>query len=256
MQSILEINRDLDTLKTWSEQWLVNFNPTKTKYMVFSKKLLRTNYDNLFIGNTQLEEVSQHKQLGITFNNTLTWEHHINDVCSKAGKRIDIIKRLPNCISPLSKLHIYTTFIRPTLEYGSILFDNCTDKLTEKLEDIQRQATLAITRGYRHTSNVRLLEEVGLETLAKRRTKHKIIQLFKMKNNITPRYLSSLTPCEVGQNMNYNLRNAHALKIQKTTKNYYLKSFIPSTTQLWNNLPYSTQLLTDFPLKRKCIKIP
>ena len=86
IQSIEEINRDLETLRTWSENWLVNFNPTKTKYMIFSKKISRVNYNSLYIGNTRLQEVPQHKQLGITFNNSLTWEHHITDVCKKAWK--------------------------------------------------------------------------------------------------------------------------------------------------------------------------
>ena len=36
--SFEKINRDLNKLSVWSNQWLVSFNPTKTKYIIFSKK--------------------------------------------------------------------------------------------------------------------------------------------------------------------------------------------------------------------------
>ena len=37
-RSVTEINTDLEKLRQWSLTWLVNFNPLKTKYMIFSKK--------------------------------------------------------------------------------------------------------------------------------------------------------------------------------------------------------------------------
>ena len=33
--SIAKLNHDLERLSSWAKQWLVNFNPTKTKFMVF-----------------------------------------------------------------------------------------------------------------------------------------------------------------------------------------------------------------------------
>jgi len=242
-QSITDINRDLETLRQWSENWLVNFNPTKTKYMIFSKKLIRTQYNNLHIGDTQLEEVVKHKQLGITFSNSMTWEHHIQDICTRAGSRVDLIRRLPTSITPLTKLHIYTTFVRPLLEYGSVLFDSCTNALSEKLEGTQRQAALSITRAYQHTSSPHLLTELGLETLNERRKNSKIILIYKIRHNLTPDYMKTLIPGEVGNDTNIQTRNAGSIKnLPKTGKkqpiqNYLLKSFIPSAIKLWNNIP-------------------
>ena len=33
-----ELNNDLETLNSWSKQWLITFNADKTKYLIFSKK--------------------------------------------------------------------------------------------------------------------------------------------------------------------------------------------------------------------------
>ena len=245
LESIACINDDLETLRQWSTNWLVNFNPTKTKYMVLSKKLTPPVYNDLFIGTTKLEKVGIHKQLGITFNNSMTWEHHITDICKRAGSRIDLIRRLPASITPLTKLHIYTTFVRPLLEYGNVLFDNCTGEMQELLENTQRQAALAITRAYQHTSHNNLLQELGLITLQERRTIAKLTLFYKIKSNLTPDYLKTLIPNEVGQDQPYQLRNARAIKIPKCTKNYFLKSYIPSTIKMWNDLPLNIRLLDD-----------
>ena len=91
----------------------------------------------------------------------MKWEHHITDICKRAGTRINLIKRLPASITPFTKLHIFTTFI-PLLEYGSVLFNKCTSELTNELKNTQRQAALAITQAYQHTSHTNLLTELGL----------------------------------------------------------------------------------------------
>jgi hypothetical protein len=59
-----------------------------------------------------------------------------------------------------------------------------------------------------------------------------------MRNQLTPDYLSSLCPREVGNRTNYNLRNAGDTDIIHSNKNYFLKSFLPSTVKLWNELPH------------------
>ena len=42
---------------------------------------------------------------------------------------------------------MYTSVIRPGLEYGSIVFCNCTDTEDEILESVQRRAFKIITGG-------------------------------------------------------------------------------------------------------------
>ena len=131
--SFEKINRDLSRLHVWSNQWLVKFNPTKTKYIIFTKKLQTLNYTDLYINNEKLQKVRQHKQLGIIFNDRMTWEHHINENCKKAMNRLTALKRIGSKIPRKSKFTIYIAFIRPILEFGSQLYDNCTADCLIKL---------------------------------------------------------------------------------------------------------------------------
>jgi len=61
--SFEQINRDLSKLDTWSKQWLVNFNPAKTKYIIFSKKVQQVQYPDLFIGGEKRNWISNTSSL-------------------------------------------------------------------------------------------------------------------------------------------------------------------------------------------------
>lgn len=79
-----------------------------------------------------------------------------------------------------SLIKIYFAFIRPVLEYGDVVWDNCTDEQSNLLESIQIEAARIITGLRRNSSKQYLYQELGWETLKKRRNNHKLILLFKI----------------------------------------------------------------------------
>ena len=62
----VELNRNMDKLNQWAQQWLVNFNATKTKTknISFKKESILDNYPVIF-GNEVLNTESHHRHLGI-----------------------------------------------------------------------------------------------------------------------------------------------------------------------------------------------
>ena len=57
-----------------------------------------------------------------------------------------------------------------------------------------------------------------------------------MKHGLSPNYLSSLVPDNVGNNSLYNLRNAQNLNTVHANSQLYYKFFLPSVTRDWNEL--------------------
>ena len=245
--SMHKINRDLDRLDKWATQWLVKFNPSKTKYLIFSKKSTRVEYGPIYLQGKKLSEVDSHKHLGLLFTNTMTWDKHIDKICKDAGKRLTVIKRLPNQIAPLTKLSMYKTYIRPLLEYGSVIFDNCTKSMADQLESLQRQAIISSLRAYKNTANIYLQKESGLPSLQNQRTIANLVTLFKMYKGKGPTYLKKLVPDSVGTSTSLNLRNAHDIRPPKSHRktNYFLKSFLPSTIRVWNTLSISVRNISS-----------
>ena len=79
----------------------------------------------------------------------------------------------------------------------------------------------------------------GLQTLQSRRTQAKTLTFYKIYKDISPAYLKELVPKEVGEQTHRNLRNTQDIRPPKTSKNYFLKSYIPSSIRLWNKLPHN-----------------
>ena len=60
---------------------------------------------------------------------------------------------------------IYTTFIRPILEYGDIIWDNCTQYEKQALDKIQTEAARIATGTTKLVSSTALYKEICWETL-------------------------------------------------------------------------------------------
>ena len=76
---------------------------------------------------------------------------------------------------------IITTFIRPLLEYGDIIWDNCTQFEKQDIEKIQIEAARNATGTIKLVSLNTLYQDTGWVTLEKRRENHNITKtcLFK-----------------------------------------------------------------------------
>ena len=250
--SIAKINRDLERLSRWASQWLVNFNPSKTKYLIFSKKALRPEYDDLYLDGKKLTKASTHCHLGLTLSENMCWDNHIREKCTKAMKRVTLLKRIALRAPRTTKRNIYMSFIRPLLEYGSVIYDNCTSGMAEMLENVQRQAAITITGAYNNTNHTRLLKECGLPLLSQRRKFAKIILINKIIKDQTPNYLKTLLP---RRNRNRHTRQGEdTFYLPVIKKNYLLKSFLPSSLKLWNKLQPNTRNIMDLELFRAQIK--
>ena len=123
------LNNDLDTIHNWSKTWLVTFNPSKTESMLFSKKRIKPLHPPLFMNQIAIDHLQSHKHLGITLSSDAKWNIHISMILKKAWQRIGLLRSLKCILSRASLERMYVSFVRPILEYGDVLWDNCIASL-------------------------------------------------------------------------------------------------------------------------------
>ena len=164
------------------------------------------------MNNEPIKEVSYHKHLGIFLSSDGTWHEHINSITSKAWSRVNLMRKLKFLLDRSSLEFIYISFIRPLLEFADVVWDNCTLYEVNALEKIQLEAARIVTGTTKLVSLEMLYKETGWETLEVRRSKHKLCLFYKMNNNISPEYLSSLVPQPVGNTTHYGLRDAFNIR--------------------------------------------
>ena len=117
----LQLPDDLQKITRWAATWLVSFNYTKTEAFLVSCKspsnlhAKSTNYRSRI---TQTSRNSFHKRLYMA-------SPHKN-ITDKAWTRINVMRKLKFKLDRNSSETIYLTFNRPLLEYGDVLWDNCT----------------------------------------------------------------------------------------------------------------------------------
>ncbi len=188
------------------------------------------------MNNVLVTDVNSHKHLGLYLNKEGTWHQHIDYITGKAWRRINIMRKLKFHLDRKSLEIIYNSFIRPLLEYADTVWDNCTQYEKDDIEKIQTEAARITTGATRLVSIESLYQETCWVTLDSRRKLHKLTLLYKMKEGLSPEYLSNILPPEI-DNPRYSLRNADDLQTIRTRTALYYNSFLPSTIREWNSLP-------------------
>ena len=94
--------------------------------------------------------------------------------------------------------------------------------------------------------------ETGWETLENRRRQHILTLVYKIKNNLTPPYYSSLLAETT--NTGYNMRNNTSLPVTRCRITLYSDSFLPYGIKQWNSLQLNVQSSTSVASFKAMIK--
>ena len=91
----------------------------------------------------RIEWVRKFKYLGVTFDDTLSFVEHVEDVVSRVNSRKNVLKHLAGCpygATQKTLLTYYKSCIRPILEYGSLIVCIACPTAISRLESIQNTA--------------------------------------------------------------------------------------------------------------------
>ena len=154
--------------------------------MLLTRKRNRPIHPNLIMENTILKEVVIHKHLGLIFSQNCGWQAHIEDIVKKAWQRINIIRAFKFKLDRASLERMYISFVRPVLEYGGPIWDNCSTEDKSKIESVQIEAMRIVTGATKLCSIAKLYDDTGWETLQRRRYKQKLLIFYKMVHGLVP----------------------------------------------------------------------
>ena len=111
----------LNQTNLWSLQNKMVVNKQKTKCMLLgsSQKLSKLEDKNLtlILNDTTLNQVCEHKVLGVTIDNKLSWDAQVNIVGKSLTNKISLLNKI-KCYLPLEcrKLY-YNAYILPIMDY-------------------------------------------------------------------------------------------------------------------------------------------
>ena len=238
------VGNDLSVIKSKLEsdckdsiEWF-NSNLMKANADKFQLLILGDNPENfhLTIMNTKIMPSPSITVLGVEIDSKLSFEGHINGICSKASKQINALKRNKHLFNKECKSLVYNSYIASNFNYCPAVWTFTGRTIINKLEQVNKRA-VRFTVNDTHTSYDELCKNHGLLTINLQCIKGVAIQMYKVKNYLAPSYVIDLFN---ERETVYNMRNADALVLPKFNSiKYGKRSLTFYGAKLWNNLPQS-----------------
>ena len=111
---------DLANLEAWMQLWQLRFNAEKCKVMYIGQHNPRHEY-TMKRGNTDivLSRTTEEKDLGVFMDPSLSFNTQVERVVSKTNRMLGLIRRSYTYLDGPLLTKLYTSLIRPLLEYGN-----------------------------------------------------------------------------------------------------------------------------------------
>ena len=150
IETVNKLNSDLDSIVTWTNQWLVTMNADKTKHMIFSSKLILPFHPKLTMSNEPIDVVVQQDHFDVTLTYNLSWRAHVLDIDQKTSKKLNMLKPMKFKLQRKTLEVLYKSVVRSCLDYADIGWDGCCDEaarlVTGALKGTHRDSLLNLKR--------------------------------------------------------------------------------------------------------------
>jgi hypothetical protein len=113
----------------------------------------------------------------------LKWKNQVEAAAGKANRILGMLRKAFQHNSVDLWKRLYTTYVRPHLEFAVPVWSPHRKGLIDMLEKVQARAT-KIPFSLRHLSYEQRVQAFGIEKLESRRTRGDLIQVFKAQNGL------------------------------------------------------------------------
>ena len=199
----------VDAIYDWSRENLFQLNGEKTKELVISFSRDSPQLPSVCIDGTPIKTIQSTKLLGLTINDTLTWNDHIEELVKKASKKLYFLIQLKRAHVPTSDLVTYfCACIRSSLDYACPVFHY----------RVQRRALSCIFPRVHYSDALQLAGLESIRAHQEKLTEH----LFKSIDNDPRSKITSLLPPSVS--ISYELRRQRRFATPLVKTNTVVKS--------------------------------
>ena len=220
-----------------SSRTCLKLNESKSKSMIIGSrpnlcKLKSINLGEIKLNDKAIERVYEAKNLGITFDESMSWTRHVNLSVSKAYGKLNHAYRFKKFLLPEAKWNLCETYVLSQFNYGDVLLQNMTNLLEQKIQKVQNRCIQDL-RKYDHITATR--KKMQQLDMSSRRLLHGLTFMFKIVNKTAPVYLCERIKLQKDIH-SYNTRQRNSIRPQFAKTKMRSNSFFINMCNKFNSI--------------------
>ena len=143
-------------LTTWFKANKLTLNSDKSSFTIFksNRKSIPNLPDTIEFHDQKIKRTSHIKFLGVTLDENLTWNCHINELCSKLKRLFHIFYNIRNLLLKDNIKTIYYALIYSRIKYGISVYGQACDTKLKRIQTLQNQLLKVLSsKNYRFSTD-------------------------------------------------------------------------------------------------------
>ena len=233
----------ISDVKAWMHNNKLQLNADKTE-MIFiaSKHTLRTQSlpCSIDVDGHEIILSTSVRNLGVTLDPTLSFEHHISNVCKACYLELRRISSIRRFLTQDALKTLISAFVLSRLDYCNSLLVGCPLNLISKLQKVQNNAARLISGTSTSDHVTPVLRSLHWLPVHSRIDYKVLLLVYKSLHDLAPPYLSDLLQFYVPPRQLRSSADTRLLRIPSARlKTSGQRAFRYQAPTLWNSLPLS-----------------
>ena len=233
---IIKLQNASLTLFQWFYDNQMKANPDKCHFICSTDDKVNITVENQKICNSPCE-----KLLGVRFDSKLTFDAHINDICKKAGLKLNALARITPYMDLNKKRLLLNAFFMSQFNYCQLVW-MCHNRTKNNKINRLHERCLRLIYNDKKSSFEQLLEIDSSVSVHDRNLRALATEMYKIYHGISPTIMNEIFTLR-HQNQ-YNLRNWTYFDAPKVrTVNHGSESVRYFGSKIWEIIPAYTKKL-------------
>ena len=226
-----QLQSDLESVAEFFTEWQLTLNIDKCETIHLGSNNMHRVYE---LNNRHIPTQNNCRDLGIKITDNAKFSGHCDQVVRTAYYRLKQFRISFSCKEVDFQVHMYTTYIRPLLEYNTVVWSPYLLKDIDAVEKVQRFFTRLLP-DHSEMSYTERLRVLNLQSLEVRRIFNDLIFVYKLLYGLIDFDYRILFQINTNNTRGHSLKLNHQYSRCNFRKSFFAVRIIP----IWNSLPAS-----------------
>ena len=177
-ETIQKLRADADISLDWFDENSMKANPNKFQFMVPGKDETDFSFRDITLKHETFVNL-----LGISVDQNLDFKIHVNNVCRKAGRQLNALRRKSKLLNQRAKTKVFHAFIQSNFNYCPLIWVNQNKTDLSRLEKVQER-TLRLVYNDSSSDYCDLLTRAKISSVFTKWQRLLVKEMYKALNGI------------------------------------------------------------------------